>query len=64
MQGSDDEPGVIPLAIEDVFTCVREGRDTRREFLIRASYLEIYNETLVDLLDEDEDEDEAVVKDD
>ena len=65
MRGSDDEPGVIPLAVEDVFACVREGRDnTRREFLIRASYLEIYNETLVDLLDEDEDEDEAAVKDD
>lgn len=61
MQGTDDEPGVIPLAVEDVFACVREGRDTRREFLIRASYLEIYNETLVDLLDEDE-EDETTTK--
>ena len=47
MFGSKDEPGVIPLAVRDVFDAVRRGSD--REFLIRVSYLEIYNEKMMDL---------------
>ncbi|WFD34669.1 hypothetical protein MCUN1_001510 [Malassezia cuniculi] len=48
MTGTPDEPGVIPCAIADVFAMIRE--DPSREFLLRVSYLEIYNETLRDLL--------------
>jgi len=48
MHGSKEELGVIPLAVRDVFDAVRrQGSD--REFLIRVSYLEIYNEKMVDL---------------
>ena len=48
MSGSDAEPGVIPRAVQQVFHMINDEPD--REFLLRVSYLEIYNETLKDLL--------------
>ncbi|WRT66744.1 uncharacterized protein IL334_003707 [Kwoniella shivajii] len=48
LSGSSMEPGIIPLAISDLFAQIRSTPD--REFLLRASYLELYNETIIDLL--------------
>lgn len=48
MQGTASSPGVIPLAIADIFSYIRET--PHREFLLRVSYLEIYNERIHDLL--------------
>ena len=48
MQGTTNSPGVIPLAITDIFSYIRET--PHREFLLRVSYLEIYNEKINDLL--------------
>ncbi|KAG8090006.1 hypothetical protein GUJ93_ZPchr0011g27024 [Zizania palustris] len=48
MNGSADQPGIIPLSVRDVFDTAREAAD--REFLIRVSYMEIYNEEINDLL--------------
>lgn len=48
MSGTSEEPGVIPCAVNDVFSMIRDA--PMREFLLRVSYLEIYNETLRDLL--------------
>jgi centromeric protein E len=48
MQGTATNPGVIPLAITDIFSYIRET--PHREFLLRVSYLEIYNERINDLL--------------
>ena len=48
MQGTSSAPGVIPLAITDIFSYIRENPN--REFLLRVSYLEIYNERIYDLL--------------
>ncbi|EME39701.1 hypothetical protein DOTSEDRAFT_180388 [Dothistroma septosporum NZE10] len=48
MQGTANAPGVIPLAITDIFSYIRENPS--REFLLRVSYLEIYNEKIYDLL--------------
>ncbi|KAL7417969.1 P-loop containing nucleoside triphosphate hydrolase protein [Mrakia frigida] len=48
LTGSKSEPGVIPRAIEDVFSFIK--KNNKREFLLRASYLEIYNEVIKDLL--------------
>lgn len=48
MQGTASSPGVIPLAITDIFSYIRET--PHREFLLRVSYLEIYNEKIYDLL--------------
>ncbi|XP_031686000.1 centromere-associated protein E isoform X8 [Oncorhynchus kisutch] len=48
MMGSSLTPGVIPLAMEDVFHTIKNC--PKKEFLLRVSYLEIYNETVTDLL--------------
>lgn len=48
MMGSPENPGIIPLAIDEIFS----GIDAiNRDFLVRCSYLEIYNEKIFDLLD-------------
>ncbi|CAN1730261.1 Kinesin-like protein KIN-7E, chloroplastic, partial [Linum perenne] len=49
MHGEQKSPGVIPLAVKDVFGIIQEMPG--REFLLRVSYLEIYNEVINDLLD-------------
>ncbi|CAH1453440.1 unnamed protein product [Lactuca virosa] len=48
MRGSSVEPGVIPLAVHDLFDKIQQ--ETDREFLLRMSYMEIYNEEINDLL--------------
>ena len=66
MHGTKEELGVIPLAVRDVFDAVRRhGSD--REFLIRVSYLEIYNEKMMDLFDgagEDEETSKLSIRED
>ncbi|XP_060216887.1 kinesin-like protein KIN-7D, mitochondrial isoform X1 [Lycium barbarum] len=49
MHGDHISPGIIPLAIKDVFSIIQDTPG--REFLLRVSYLEIYNEVINDLLD-------------
>jgi len=51
LTGAPGNPGIIPLAISDLFGLIRATPD--REFLLRASYLELYNETIIDLLSPD-----------
>ncbi|KAF9150633.1 hypothetical protein BG015_007529 [Linnemannia schmuckeri] len=46
--GTSDQPGITPRAVEDVFKYIRENSE--REFLLRVSYMEIYNESIRDLL--------------
>ncbi|KAK7321625.1 hypothetical protein VNO77_32451 [Canavalia gladiata] len=48
MNGSETDPGVIPRAVRDIFAKIETMSD--REFLIRVSYMEIYNEEINDLL--------------
>ncbi|XP_072217998.1 uncharacterized protein [Leuresthes tenuis] len=48
MMGSEHNPGVMPLALEDVFQTIKKF--PKKEFLLRVSYMEIYNETVTDLL--------------
>lgn len=76
MMGSEHLPGVIPMAVEDVFQTIKNVRGAlclkttasavpffsswrvtslflqcpKKEFLLRVSYMEIYNETVTDLL--------------
>jgi kinesin family protein 18/19 len=52
MIGNESHPGVMVLAMQDLFEHVRaHERDT--QFRLRLSYLEVYNETLQDLLVDD-----------
>ncbi|ESK96372.1 kinesin-like protein [Moniliophthora roreri MCA 2997] len=48
LSGDENEPGIIPRAMRDVFGFIKRTPD--REYLLRCSYLEIYNETIYDLL--------------
>ncbi|KAG6541579.1 hypothetical protein Mapa_017033 [Marchantia paleacea] len=47
MKGTPSDPGIIRLAVHDVFSKIQEVAS--REFLIRVSYMEIYNEEINDL---------------
>ncbi|KAF5740077.1 kinesin-related protein 11 [Tripterygium wilfordii] len=47
MNGSESDPGIIHRAVKDVFSKTQMTSD--REFLIRVSYMEIYNEEINDL---------------
>ncbi|CAM8926259.1 unnamed protein product [Rhodiola kirilowii] len=47
MNGSQTDPGVIHQAVRDIFLKIQEASD--REFLVRVSYMEIYNEEINDL---------------
>jgi centromeric protein E len=51
MMGDDKEPGLMILAADEIFEGVASKPDTI--FLIRLSYIEIYNEEIKDLLDPD-----------
>ncbi|KAM3857759.1 centromere-associated protein E-like [Diretmus argenteus] len=48
MMGSEHAPGVIPLAMEEVFRSIEIF--PKKEFLLRVSYMEICDETVNDLL--------------
>ena len=52
MTGTPTSPGIVPLAVADIFNYIQQGDQAAREYLIRFSYLEIYNEQIVDLLAE------------
>jgi centromeric protein E len=48
LSGDENEPGIIPRAMKDIFGHIK--RTPSREYLLRCSYLEIYNEQIHDLL--------------
>ena len=45
----DNLRGIIPKAVRHVFGCI-DGSSGGKKFLVRCSYLEIYNESILDLL--------------
>ena len=52
MMGEPDSPeikGIMPRSFEDIFASIKLDSD-QTQFLVRASYLEIYNEEIRDLL--------------
>ncbi|KAJ1482516.1 P-loop containing nucleoside triphosphate hydrolase protein [Baffinella frigidus] len=42
--------GIIPRATEEIFGYIENAVSERKKFLVRASYLQIYNEVISDLL--------------
>ncbi|KAI7875317.1 kinesin-domain-containing protein [Lichtheimia hyalospora FSU 10163] len=46
--GTESEPGIIPRSVDNVFQYIQQA--STKEFVLRVSYLEIYNETIRDLL--------------
>ena len=50
MQGTDEDPGIIPLSIKELFFLLNAD-SARYTYELTMSYLEIYNEKVYDLLD-------------
>jgi centromeric protein E len=48
MLGSSEEPGVLNMAADDIFEHI--ASHPHRDFILRASFVEIYNENIRDLL--------------
>ena len=46
----DVKRGIIPRTIEDIFTYIESNSNRDTKFIIRAAYLQIYNEMISDLL--------------
>ena len=51
MYGRMDSPGIVSLSVESVSAYIQETPD--REFLVRCSHLEVYNESINNLLNPD-----------
>lgn len=48
MTGTSETPGIMYLILEDMFIKIKE--DSEKQYDIRVSYVEIYNEVIRDLL--------------
>lgn len=48
--GEDPQRGIVPRAIEDIFAFIRSEAEPETTFMVRCSYLQIYQENLSDLL--------------
>ena len=48
MMGDEESPGLMILAVDELFSILEE--EDKTNYLIRVSYLEIYNEEIKDLL--------------
>ena len=49
MTGTLESPGIMVLILQDLFKAIQERRSDK-EFSIKMSYVEIYNEVIFDLL--------------
>ena len=49
MTGNDNNPGIMPLTLNELFNKIKEFSN-EREYKMKISYLEIYNENIRDLL--------------
>lgn len=61
MLGGGDQRGILDMAAEDIFRQIAECGT--RDFLLRVSFVEIYNETIRDLLSHDVDGTVAIRED-
>ena len=50
MTGTNSQPGLIPLAVQECFEYILKQQQQSREYLLRISYLEVYKEHIRDLL--------------
>ena len=60
MQGDKADAGIFGRSINEIFHSIEEA--TNRAFLIRVSYLEVYDEKIRDLLGEADDKKELVIR--
>ena len=63
MKGSDADPGFVELAINDIFNKINESTSAKKHS-IEVSYLEIYNEKIIDLLSTTNSNQDLKIRDD
>jgi kinesin family protein 18/19 len=49
MLGTDEEPGIMMLSIDELFQQIENNSETR-DYKLKMSYIEVYNELIKDLL--------------
>eukprot|EP00345_Euplotes_harpa_P000188 CAMPEP_0168321164 /NCGR_PEP_ID=MMETSP0213-20121227/2108_1 /TAXON_ID=151035 /ORGANISM="Euplotes harpa, Strain FSP1.4" /LENGTH=612 /DNA_ID=CAMNT_0008322763 /DNA_START=496 /DNA_END=2336 /DNA_ORIENTATION=- len=47
---NDPQKGIIPRSMEEIFKFIENSSNKSKTFMVRASYLQIYNEVITDLL--------------
>jgi hypothetical protein len=62
MMGSKSDPGILPRTIADIFTQIETSAQATRVFEVDATFFEVYNEQVRDLLDEDRNASDAPPK--
>ncbi len=60
---NEDQQGIIPRAVRHIFGFI-DSADKGFKFLVRCSYLEIYNEQILDLLAKQNNQQNLQVKED
>jgi len=50
---NDPNKGIIPRSMEEIFKYIENSSNKSKTFMVRASYLQIYNEVITDLLKKD-----------
>jgi hypothetical protein len=48
--GVDPARGIVPRSMEEIFAFIQMQKNNNMNFMVRASYLQIYNEVISDLL--------------
>ena len=61
-EGTGDNGGIVHMAAQDIFSLI--SKDPQRIFLIRVSFIEIYNEEVRDLLVTGDDQDVLTIRED
>jgi len=49
MLGTEDQPGIMMLSIDELFRSIEEY-SAERDYMLKVSYVEVYNENIKDLL--------------
>ena len=48
----DDHKGIMPRSAAHIFSCI-DSESSKRKYLVRCSFIEIYNEDIRDLIGKD-----------
>ena len=51
--GTASDPGITTRSVNDLFSSLKAGAARGTDFLVRVSYVELYNEEIKDLLSND-----------
>ena len=49
MLGTEENPGIMMLSVDELFRSIEEFQ-AERDYMLKVSYVEVYNENIKDLL--------------